>query len=78
MLLRRSLIANGALACAGATTLGGWQTLASAASAPQAAPTAPTVPVPLITRVRALQLVHRPGLLGLYHDPAHAEHAQAL
>jgi len=34
--------------------------------------------VPLITRVRALQLVHRPGLLDLHFDPAHAEHAQAL
>jgi len=34
--------------------------------------------VPLITRVRALRLVHRPGPLGLYHDPAHAEHAHAL
>ena len=81
MPLRRSLIATGALAWAGAATLGARQALASAASAPQAAPTAPTAPtapVPLITRVRALRLVHRPGLLGLYHDPAHAEHAHAL
>lgn len=74
------------LRCAGAAGLalalpGCFRATGGASTSPPAAapppPAGPAAP-PLITRVRALGLAHRPGPLGLYFDPAHAARAENL